>query len=55
MYKASKVVEPLNHFTQMPCGVCPVIDRCEEGGEISPATCAYYTKWLEAQDGSLDF
>lgn len=34
-------------FTSIPCGVCPVIDQCSEGGQISPQTCVYYQKWLE--------
>lgn len=34
-------------FTSLPCGVCPVIDQCQEGGQISPQTCVYYQKWLE--------
>lgn len=33
-------------LTSMPCGVCPVIDDCKEGGAISPQTCVYYQTWL---------
>jgi DNA-directed RNA polymerase III subunit RPC6 len=32
--------------TLAPCGVCPVIDQCREGGHISPQSCAYYAQWL---------
>ncbi|GAB4817070.1 hypothetical protein N2152v2_004116 [Parachlorella kessleri] len=35
-----------NAFTALPCGVCPVISECEEGGKISPQTCIYYSHWL---------
>lgn len=34
-------------FTSIPCGMCPVLHDCHEGGVISPATCEYYAKWLE--------
>jgi DNA-directed RNA polymerase III subunit RPC6 len=34
-------------FTALPCGVCPVMDQCREGGQISPQTCVYYQTWLE--------
>lgn len=34
-------------LTSIPCGVCPVISECVEGGKISPQTCIYYQHWLE--------
>lgn len=34
-------------LTGAPCGVCPVIDQCVEGGKVSPSTCAYFQTWLE--------
>lgn len=34
-------------LTAVPCGVCPVIDQCREGGQISPQTCVYYGGWLD--------
>eukprot|EP00878_Enallax_costatus_P015618 GHUV01016360.1.p1 GENE.GHUV01016360.1~~GHUV01016360.1.p1 ORF type:complete len:286 (+),score=79.01 GHUV01016360.1:781-1638(+) len=34
-------------LTGIPCGVCPVMDQCHEGGQISPQTCIYYKSWLE--------
>ncbi|XP_076912896.1 uncharacterized protein LOC143571322 [Bidens hawaiensis] len=34
-------------LASVPCGVCPRIRDCTPGGLISPATCVYYTKWLE--------
>lgn len=50
-YKVSRHVTPLNHFTDFPCGRCPVQAQCEEGGEISPAACRYFNRWLELKDG----
>lgn len=55
-YKVSRHVEPLNHFTAFPCGLCPVQFQCEEGGEISPASCRYFTEWLGMRDAAaLEF
>ena len=39
-----------DHFTSMPCGVCPVFDECNPGGVISPETCIYLEQWW-ADDG----
>ena len=47
MYKISQPITIMNHLTEVPCGVCPLIHRCFEGGDISPNNCSYYTKWLE--------
>jgi hypothetical protein len=45
-----------NHFTQMPCGVCPVARACTEGGVASPANCEYLDKlvrsYQEAEPGA---
>ncbi len=51
-YKVSRHVEPVNHFTAFPCGLCPVQFQCEEGGEISPASCRYFTEWLGMRDAA---
>lgn len=50
MYKVSRSVNPPNFFSEIPCGVCPVIDRCCEDGIISPRTCEYMQHWLQMQD-----
>ncbi|XP_054927853.1 DNA-directed RNA polymerase III subunit RPC6 [Dermacentor andersoni] len=44
-----RAVEPLIDsagLMRMPCGTCPVIHNCYEGGAVSPATCQYFKKWL---------
>lgn len=46
-YKVAKEVASGNHLTETPCGVCPVISQCCEGGVISPTTCVYMDKWLD--------
>uniref|UniRef100_V5H108 DNA-directed RNA polymerase III subunit RPC6 n=1 Tax=Ixodes ricinus TaxID=34613 RepID=V5H108_IXORI len=45
-----RAVEPLVEsagIMRMPCGTCPVIRNCYEGGVVSPATCQYFKKWLD--------
>ncbi|KAF7849506.1 hypothetical protein BT93_L0711 [Corymbia citriodora subsp. variegata] len=34
-------------MASIPCGVCPEVARCTPGGVVSPATCEYYSKWLD--------
>eukprot|EP00246_Nothoceros_aenigmaticus_P011812 TRINITY_DN3374_c0_g1_i2.p1 TRINITY_DN3374_c0_g1~~TRINITY_DN3374_c0_g1_i2.p1 ORF type:complete len:294 (+),score=58.11 TRINITY_DN3374_c0_g1_i2:40-921(+) len=47
-YRASKFKIPESSaFTNIPCGVCRVIDQCSDGGVISPQTCLYYQQWLD--------
>lgn len=48
LFKVSKPFPVPNYYTDIPCGVCPVIDRCCEDGVISPSTCEYMTQWLGA-------
>jgi DNA-directed RNA polymerase III subunit RPC6 len=34
-------------FGVIPCSVCPVADKCTEGGVISPESCQYFTAYME--------
>ena len=45
-YKISNPITPANYLTDVPCGKCPVADRCCVGGVISPETCSYMSGWL---------
>lgn len=55
-----RAVEPLVQsagLMRMPCGTCPVIHNCYEGGAVSPSTCQYFKKWLDAdfdENGTFD-
>lgn len=49
-YKVSSPVTTLNALTDVPCGSCPVFDKCQEGNIISPQTCVYLTQWLHLKD-----
>ncbi|KAJ1966041.1 34-kDa subunit of RNA polymerase III (C) [Dipsacomyces acuminosporus] len=46
MYRALRITNKDSPFTDIPCGRCPVFDRCSETGAITPAKCEYYKKWL---------
>ena len=50
LYKCSRTIRTENYLTASPCGVCPVIAQCTDGGIVSPATCVYLTKWMDADD-----
>ena len=45
-YKVAKDYDPPNFLTETPCGICPAIAQCREGGIISPTTCVYMNDWL---------
>jgi len=47
LYRAVKPVLPPTGLMRMPCGLCPLINQCTEGGLISPSTCQYMKDWLE--------
>eukprot|EP00245_Coleochaete_scutata_P005802 TRINITY_DN19670_c0_g1_i1.p1 TRINITY_DN19670_c0_g1~~TRINITY_DN19670_c0_g1_i1.p1 ORF type:complete len:316 (-),score=71.55 TRINITY_DN19670_c0_g1_i1:238-1098(-) len=47
-YRPSKEKVPESSaFTNIPCGVCPVMALCTDNGIISPKTCLYYQQWLQ--------
>jgi DNA-directed RNA polymerase III subunit RPC6 len=37
-------------LSDIPCGVCPVFNECQDGGYISPENCEYYTEWWKKFD-----
>lgn len=46
-YRSVRKIHDYDHFTALPCGVCPVFTHCTPGGLISPETCQYFDPWLE--------
>lgn len=44
LVKKGALVSP---YLSIPCSVCPVADKCCEGGVISPAACEYMGQWLD--------
>jgi hypothetical protein len=48
VYRRTAARPPLTTaLTELPCGRCPVMDQCREGGPISPQTCVYFAEWLD--------
>lgn len=37
-----------NPLMGIPCGACPVADRCCSVGPITPQKCQYYKEWLQS-------
>ncbi|KAJ2723058.1 34-kDa subunit of RNA polymerase III (C) [Coemansia sp. Benny D115] len=46
MYRALSITAKDSPFTDIPCGRCPVFNRCNVTGDITPAKCEYYKAWL---------
>ena len=44
--RAALPVPESNAYTDIPCGVCPVINECRPDGLINPSSCEYMTAWL---------
>lgn len=47
LYRAVNPLIPTSGLMRMPCGSCPVFDKCYEGGAVSPSTCVYMKEWLD--------
>ncbi|KAL8766137.1 MAG: hypothetical protein Q9209_006977 [Squamulea sp. 1 TL-2023] len=39
--------EEVSTLTEAPCGKCPVIGFCEDGGPVNARSCEYFAEWLE--------
>ncbi|RWS04479.1 DNA-directed RNA polymerase III subunit RPC6-like protein [Dinothrombium tinctorium] len=48
MYRAIKPLVKSTGLMRMPCGLCPVMKDCREGGVISPSKCIYFKEWFES-------
>lgn len=48
-FKAKDSLLPIEFgLTQVPCGICPVINSCSDSvGNVTPKTCVYMKEWLE--------
>ncbi len=47
LFRGIKPMIPVTGFMRLPCGVCPVVTDCHDGGEISPSKCIYMKEWLD--------
>jgi len=46
-YRFREITLPINGLTDLPCGRCPVIDRCSHVGNIRAPTCEYMATWFD--------
>ncbi|KAK9732572.1 hypothetical protein RND81_04G007200 [Saponaria officinalis] len=46
-YKIRPKPKTIGALASIPCGACPRMSQCAPDGVISPATCVYFTKWLD--------
>ncbi|CAG9565501.1 unnamed protein product [Danaus chrysippus] len=47
VYRAIESLLPPPGLVQVPCGVCPLIHKCNSTGLITPQECKYMDEWLE--------
>ena len=47
LFRGTKPILPVTGLMRLPCGVCPVVRDCHDGGEISPSKCIYLREWLD--------
>lgn len=47
VYRSIDPLIPAPGLVQVPCGVCPLIDKCESTGLVTPQDCTYMKEWLE--------
>ena len=47
LYRAKLSSIPATGLMYTPCGACPLVYNCCEGGAVSPSSCVYMKEWLE--------
>ncbi|XP_041969096.1 probable DNA-directed RNA polymerase III subunit RPC6 [Aricia agestis] len=47
VYRAIESLIPPPGLVQVPCGVCPLVQKCCSVGLITPQTCKYMSEWLD--------
>lgn len=47
LYRAVKPLFPSAGISRCPCGVCPLIQKCGDVGDVTPLKCHYFKDWLE--------
>ncbi len=47
LFRGTKPILPVAGLMRIPCGLCPVVDDCHDGSEISPTNCIYMKEWLD--------
>ena len=47
LYRGVKPLFPSAGISRCPCGVCPLIKKCGDVGDVTPLKCHYFKDWLE--------
>lgn len=47
LYRATNGLIPSTGIIKVPCGICPIQERCTEAGKVNPRVCVYLTEWLD--------
>ncbi|KAB7494926.1 DNA-directed RNA polymerase III subunit RPC6 [Armadillidium nasatum] len=47
LYRAVVPFAPTPNFMRIPCGLCPIINMCNDVGNITPKNCKYMFDWLD--------
>ena len=47
LYRAVKPLFPSAGISRCPCGVCPLIKKCGDVGDVTPLKCQYFRDWLD--------
>jgi len=47
LYRAIKPLFPSAGISRCPCGVCPLIKKCGDVGDVTPLKCHYFKDWLD--------
>lgn len=55
MYKVTRISSFPSYFSDVPCGVCPVIHKCKSNGIISPQTCEYMDSWISMEPEAYQY
>ena len=51
---ATGITKPHNSLVEMPCGRCPIMDLCEDGGPVTASSCVYMKQWLQGITSDKD-
>lgn len=47
LYRAVKPLFASAGISRCPCGVCPLIKKCGDVGDVTPLKCQYFRDWLD--------
>ncbi|EJD07394.1 uncharacterized protein FOMMEDRAFT_164375 [Fomitiporia mediterranea MF3/22] len=54
VYRAIRQERVVLGWSEAPCGRCPQIDFCKDGGPVNPRECQYFGDWLARTEIALE-